>query len=112
VLPRTDEPLGRRRYWPIFEAACASNLPIAVHVGGTNGHPSTGGGWPSYYMEEHTRWRETMQAVLSSLVFEGVFERFPQLRVRDHGGRARLDPVAQTRAWTSTGRACAAKCRI
>jgi len=58
-----------------------NNLPIAVHVGGTNGHPSTGGGWPSYYMEEHHAVAETMQSVLSSLVFEGVFERFPGLRV-------------------------------
>jgi Predicted metal-dependent hydrolase of the TIM-barrel fold len=81
VLPRTDEPLGRRRYWPIFEAAERNNLPIADHVGGTNGHPSTGGGWPSYYMEEHHAVAETMQSVLSSLVFEGVFERFPGLRV-------------------------------
>ena len=80
-MPRTDEPLGRRRYWPIFEAAVRNNLPIAVHVGGTNGHPSTGGGWPSYYMEEHHAVAQTMQAVLTSLVFEGVFERFPKLRV-------------------------------
>ena len=64
ALPRTDEPLGRRRYWPIFEAAARNNLPIAVHVGGTNGHPSTGGGWPSYYMEEHHAVAETMQSVL------------------------------------------------
>ena len=81
ILPRTDEPLGRRRYWPIFEAAVRNNLPITVHVGGTNGHPSTGGGWPSYYMEEHHSVAQTMQAVLTSLVFEGVFERFPKLRV-------------------------------
>lgn len=81
ILPRTDEPLGRRRYWRILEAAANSNLPIAIHVGGTNGHPSTGGGWPSYYMEEHHSVSQTMQAVLTSLVFEGVFERFPRLRV-------------------------------
>jgi predicted TIM-barrel fold metal-dependent hydrolase len=81
VLPRTDEPLGRRRYWPIFEAAERNNLPIAVHVGGTNGHPSTGSGWPSYYMEEHHAVAESMQAVVVSLIFEGVFERFPRLRV-------------------------------
>src|SRR4051794_22101956 len=81
ILPRTDEPLGRRRYWPIFEAAVRNNLPVTVHVGGTNGHPSTGGGWPSYYMEEHHSVAQTMQAVLTSLVFEGVFERFPKLRV-------------------------------
>jgi uncharacterized protein len=81
VLPRTDEPFGRRRYWPIFEAAERNNLPIAIHVGGTNGHPSTGGGWPSYYIEEHHAVAQTMQAVVTSLVFEGVFERFPGLRV-------------------------------
>lgn len=81
ILPRTDEPLGRRRYWPIYEAAERNGLPVAIHVGGTNGHPSTGGGWPSYYMEEHHAVAQTMQAVLTSLVFEGVFERFAGLRV-------------------------------
>ncbi len=81
MLPRTDEPLGRRRYWPIFAAAEAAQLPIAIHVGGTNGHPTTAGGWPSYYMEEHNGVAETMQAVVMSLIFEGVFERFPKLRV-------------------------------
>ncbi len=81
ILPRTDEPIGRRRYWPIFEAAVRSKLPITVHVGGTGGHPSTGGGWSSYYMEEHHMVAQAMQGALASLVFEGVFERFPDLRV-------------------------------
>ena len=81
ILPRTDEPLGRRRYWPIFEAAVRNNLPITVHVGGTGGHPSTAGGWSSYYMEEHHMVSQAMQAVVTSLVFESVFERFCKLRV-------------------------------
>lgn len=81
LLPRTDEPLGRRRYWPIYEAAARNNIPVAIHVGGTGGHPSTGGGWPSYYMEEHHAVSGTMQAVVISFVLEGVFERFPTLRV-------------------------------
>jgi predicted TIM-barrel fold metal-dependent hydrolase len=81
ILPRTDEPLGRRRYWPILETAARHNLPIAVHVGGTGGHPSTGGGWPSYYIEEHHAVAGTMQTLVVSLVVEGVFEHFPQLRV-------------------------------
>jgi predicted TIM-barrel fold metal-dependent hydrolase len=81
ILPRTDEPLGRRRYWPIFEAAVRNKLPIAIHVGGTGGHPSTGGGWPSYYMEEHFAVAQTMKALVVSLVVEGVFERWPALRV-------------------------------
>lgn len=79
--PRSTEPLGRRRYWPIFEAAAAANLPIAMHVGGIGGHPATGAGWPSYYIEEHHSQVQTMQGLLSSFIFEGVFERFPSLRM-------------------------------
>lgn len=79
--PRSSEPLGRRRYWPIFEAAVAANLPVAMHVGGIGGHPATGAGWPSYYIEEHHSQVQTMQALLTSFIFEGLFEHLPELRV-------------------------------
>lgn len=79
--PRCDEPLGRRRYWPIYAAAERLGLPVGLHVSGVSGHASTPGGWPSYYMEEHHSLVAAMQAVATSLVFEGVFERFPGLRV-------------------------------
>jgi len=79
--PKSIEPLGRRRYWPIFEEAVAQNLPIALHVGGVNGFPPTGGGWPSYYIEEQHTNVQGMQGLLTSLVIEGVFERFPDLKV-------------------------------
>ena len=82
IPPRTDEPLGRRRYWPIYEAAVRNNLPIGMHVGGVSGHPATGGsGAPSYYMEEHHSLVPAMQAVVTSMVLEGVFEKFPTLKV-------------------------------
>ena len=29
VPPRSSEPLGRQRYWPIYEAAQRHDLPIA-----------------------------------------------------------------------------------
>ena len=32
-------------------------------------------------MQEHYSFETGMQGVLASLVFEGVFERFPKLRV-------------------------------
>ncbi len=32
---KTSEPVGRRRYWPIFAAAQAHGLSIGLHVGGT-----------------------------------------------------------------------------
>jgi len=80
LTPRSTEPMGRKRYWPIYAAAAAAGLPIGVHTGGTNGHPMTAGGAPSFYMEDHHGNAMAMQSALASLVFEGVFERFPTLR--------------------------------
>jgi predicted TIM-barrel fold metal-dependent hydrolase len=79
--PRSIEPLGKRRHWPIFEAAVGHGLPLSLHVGGVGGHQATGAGWPSYYLEEHHSQVQTMQAVIASLIFEGVFEHFPELKV-------------------------------
>jgi len=82
ISPRSSDPLGHRRYWPIYEAAQRCNKPIALHVQGfSGGHASTGSGWPTYYMEEHYAATTGMQNTLTSLVFEGVFERFPELKI-------------------------------
>ncbi len=79
--PRTIEPLGRRRYWPIYQAAVDHNLPLVLHVSGINGYGSTASGFPSWYIEEHHSNVQGMQNLITSMVFEGVFERFPDLRV-------------------------------
>src|ERR1051326_822439 len=50
---RTSEPLGRRKYWPMFEAAVAAALPMGIHLGSEGGNPITGAGWPSMYLESH-----------------------------------------------------------
>jgi predicted TIM-barrel fold metal-dependent hydrolase len=78
---RTREPLGNRRYWPLYEAAVEHGLPVAVHVGGHGGNLITGAGWPSYYFEDHAGYPQSFQSQMISLVFEGVFERFPDLKV-------------------------------
>jgi uncharacterized protein len=80
LAPRSSEPLGRRRYWPIFEAAERLGLPIGIHTYGIGGHPSTGGGWPSFYIEEHYATTTGGPAVVTSMVMEGVFQRFALLR--------------------------------
>ena len=80
LCPRGNEPLGRRRYWPIYQAAAAAGLPVGIHVGGYGPHAPTGSGWPSFYTEEHHSNAHTMQGQLASLVIEGVCERFPGLR--------------------------------
>ena len=75
----TLEPLGRKRYWPIYEAAAKHGLPIGIHVGGPTGS-RTAGGWPAYYNEEHMALVASMQTQVTSLVLEGVCEHFPDLR--------------------------------
>ncbi|MDH2351673.1 amidohydrolase family protein [Bradyrhizobium sp. SSUT112] len=47
---------------------------------GSRGHAPTGGGWLSYYVEEHQSNAHTIAAQLASLVIEGVPERFPILK--------------------------------
>src|SRR5215467_3189654 len=54
MLVRTLEPIGRPRYWPIYEACERHRLPLGVHFGGYAGHPVSSSGWPSYYLEDHT----------------------------------------------------------
>lgn len=80
LLTRTMEPLGSKRYWPIYEAAERHGLPVAAHVFGYSGYPVSGIGWPSYYLEETVGHSTSCMAVVASMVLEGVFERFKKLR--------------------------------
>jgi len=81
LMSRASEPLGQRRYWPIFAAAERTGRPVGIHAFGYGGFPITGSGWPSFYIEEVSGHAQNCQSVLTSLVFEGVFERFPKLKV-------------------------------
>src|SRR4051794_39384884 len=81
VSPRANEPLGRRRYWPIYERAQALGLPLGIHVGGYGGHAPTGGGWPSYYFEGHQANAHTIAAPLSRLRVEGGAEGLSKIKV-------------------------------
>ena len=81
ILHRTREPLGRRKYWKIYEAAEKYDLPIGIHFGGMGGSAITSHGFPSYYLEDHTVMAHALQCQVISMVCEGIFERFPGLRV-------------------------------
>jgi uncharacterized protein len=80
-LSRTSELLGKRRYWPIFEAAVEAGLPVGVHVFGSSGRPMSNTGWPSFYVEEITEHSASLAASVASLIFEGTFERYPELKI-------------------------------
>jgi predicted TIM-barrel fold metal-dependent hydrolase len=78
---KTSEPIGRRRYWPIFEAALKHGFSIGLHVGGTHNSAPSPGGWPQFYIEDHQMLTHSMMNQVTSLILEGVFDRFPDLKV-------------------------------
>lgn len=83
-LPPVNILLGHRQWWPVYEAAQDHDLPILVHVTGTdsiyNGAPVCAGGMPDTYVERYVTLTLAAEANLNSLVFSGVFERFPRLK--------------------------------
>ncbi len=78
---KTSEPLGRRRYWPIFAAAQANGLSIGLHIGGTQSNAPSASGWPQFYIEDHHVLVHSMQNQAISLILEGVLEAFPRLKI-------------------------------
>jgi predicted TIM-barrel fold metal-dependent hydrolase len=76
-----EMPLGRRRFWPIYEAAVKHGLPIGVHAGSGYRHPPTTIGWPSYFMEDYIAQSAAFETQLLSFVTEGAFAKFPELKV-------------------------------
>jgi predicted TIM-barrel fold metal-dependent hydrolase len=76
---RTEHPIGNPKYWPIFEACEQFKIPIEFHV--SPGRRMTGTGPINFYYEWHVGFPLRNYTVASSLIFEGVFDRFPGLKV-------------------------------
>jgi predicted TIM-barrel fold metal-dependent hydrolase len=74
-------PLGKRFYWPIYEAAERHGLPIGVHAGSLYRNAPTSIGWTSYYLEDYVAQSQAFEGQLLSFVAEGVFVKFPKLKV-------------------------------
>jgi len=112
LLSRNVEPLGQRRYWPIYEAAQEIGLPVGVHAFGFGGNPITASGWPSYYIEEMVGHSQCQQTALASIVLEGVFEALSKTENGHDRSRFRLGAVGWRGGSTGTLSGCIAKCRI
>jgi predicted TIM-barrel fold metal-dependent hydrolase len=83
LLPvRSDARYGNVRYHPIYEAAERHGLAIGLHAWGRAGNAPTQTGFTHTYIEDYLANSQLIvQAQVTSLVAEGVFDRFPSLRV-------------------------------
>jgi predicted TIM-barrel fold metal-dependent hydrolase len=88
-------PYGHPQYFPMYEAAERHGLPIAVHFSkGSGTSLLTPVGFLSTYVEHHALYPITYASHLVSLVFGGVFERFPGLKwVFVEGGFCWVGPL-------------------
>jgi hypothetical protein len=81
MLVMGEHPLGRPLYWPIYEAAERHGFAVGIHAGSSYHHPVTGAGWPSHYLEDYAAQALGFHTQLGSLISEGVFVKFPKLKV-------------------------------
>jgi uncharacterized protein len=77
--------MGERYYYPIYEAATEMGLPIVFHGNGLDGMyqglPTFASGVPKSYTERFVLVPQLIESHISSLVFSGAFERYPDLKV-------------------------------
>jgi predicted TIM-barrel fold metal-dependent hydrolase len=75
-------PFGSPVYHPIYAAAAECELPIVIHVGSESASNGawTAGGLPTTKAEYYTTLEQPAMHHLTSLLAEGVFEKFPNLR--------------------------------
>jgi uncharacterized protein len=80
----SEMPFGRRQFHPIYAACVRHDLPLALHIGGEGAGmspPSTAVGHPTTHFEWYGSLPQVYMAHIMSMVTEGVFEKFPTLKI-------------------------------
>ena len=73
--------LGRRLYWPIYAAAEKHGLAIGIHAGSSYHHAPMPSGWPAHRVEDYVAQSTAFESQLLSFLAEGVFQKFPALKL-------------------------------
>ena len=73
-----DVAFGEPYYHPIYETAQRHGLVVAFHHGANS---PTALGYHRYYVEWHTLAPQVFMSELVSLIFNGVFDKYPDLKV-------------------------------
>jgi predicted TIM-barrel fold metal-dependent hydrolase len=84
-LPVIRRPLGDRYFFPIYEAAQELGLPLLFHPTGAEGDyigsPDFAGGTPGLRIERFCMLAQIAWTNIVSMIFQGVFERYPGVKL-------------------------------
>lgn len=95
ILYIGDKAYGDPYYHPIFEAAVRNNLPVGIHH---SENSPTALGFHRYFVEWHTLVPQVFMSEMVSLIFNGVFDKYPDLKVIMIEGGTTYVPHVMSRA--------------
>jgi predicted TIM-barrel fold metal-dependent hydrolase len=81
LLASGDRPYGDPVYHPVWRACLDRGLAVAIHAGNAEHLPPTASGWPTYHYERYVDHALAFQGQLASLLANGTFRQFPDLRI-------------------------------
>ena len=74
-------PLGHDYLEPIYTAAAEANMPISIHTSGNPTNRQTAMGLPQHYVTHDANLVHNHMTNMVSLIYKGVFDRYPDLEV-------------------------------
>lgn len=85
LIPAGPLQMSHHSYHPIYAAAQDVELPIMIHptgdLGMYTGAPTMAVGMPRTYLQWLGQFPQVAQSHLAGLILDGVFERFPSLKI-------------------------------